>query len=87
MGQMSIKNIKEMSYDKSNPECFKMANFKNSWTLCAASKMEAQEWYCSVKYAMRSPCDGKKDSPTDPASNSNSNDPQTDPEVKEIEGK
>lgn len=49
MGQMSIKNIKDMFYDNANPECFTIANMKNSWKLCAASKMEAQEWYCSLK--------------------------------------
>lgn len=44
VGQMSIKNIKDLEFEKQYPECIILSNFKVSWTICAASKPEAQEW-------------------------------------------
>lgn len=78
VGQMAIKNIKDLEFDKADNNCLIVSNFKISWTLCAASKSEAQEWFCSVKYALRTPCDGKS------GSDSSSNESK---EIKEIEGK
>jgi len=55
VGQMPIKNIKEL-VPNVGQSCFKMENRHSKWTLCAASKAEEQEWYCSLKYALDDPC-------------------------------
>merc|ERR1711881_763259 len=55
VGQMAIKNIKEL-VPNVGQSCFKMENRHSKWTLCAASKAEEQEWYCSLKYALDDPC-------------------------------
>lgn len=65
IGQIAIKNLKNMAEIKSDPGCLVVESYHNKWDMCAASLVEMQEWYCSIKYAMRQPCDGKKDGDSD----------------------
>jgi len=60
IGQIAIKNVKNLVEIKADPGCLTLESYHNKWDMCAASLVEMQEWYCSIKYAMRDPCDGAK---------------------------
>lgn len=60
IGQMAMKNVREVIPSTGPESCFKIQNIHVTWKLCAASKAEEQEWYCAVKYALRDPCGGAK---------------------------
>lgn len=50
VGAMSVKLVRNV--EQSAPEgesCIAVESTATKWTLCASSKVEAQEWYCSLK--------------------------------------
>jgi len=46
IGQMAIKNIRELTPNSGGTAspCFTLQNLHTKWKLCAASKVEEQEW-------------------------------------------
>jgi len=62
---LTIKNITNINENVNDaPSCITIKNmYGGHWQICAASAAEKQEWYCSIKYAMGTPCEGKAEPP------------------------